>query len=74
MASSSSAWHVDAQLRDLEDRETLMQIRAGLDAAGARMRDGRRVTSYADTIRWLIQEVGKRLEKARTNPAIDRDH
>ncbi len=69
MSLTSSARHVDAQLRDQQDREVLMQMRSGLDAMGARTRDGRRVVSYADTIRWLIQEVGKRLEEA--NPETD---
>ncbi len=72
MSLTSSACHVDAQLRDQQDREALMQMRAGLDAMGARTRDGRRVVSYADTIRWLIQEVGKRLEEAKSqNPGTD---
>lgn len=64
MAETSSAWHVDAQLRDLADRETLMQIRSGLDQCGARTKDGRRVVSYADTIRWLIQEIQRQSSTA----------
>lgn len=57
------AYHVDCQLRDRHTRETFTRIWAGLDKAGARMKDGRRVTSYADAIRFLIEQVEKTVKE-----------
>lgn len=58
-SNPSSARHVDCQCQSMEQRRALMALRAGLDAAHARTANGRPVTSYADAIRWLLEEVAK---------------
>lgn len=55
-AGNYAAMHVNLNL-DKEQARTLKQLRAGLDQAGARLREGRRVQSSADTIRYLLENL-----------------
>lgn len=48
--------HVEAQL-DGPQAATLRRVLAGLDRDGARLANGRRVTSSADAVRWLLENI-----------------
>ena len=76
-AARITAWHVDVQLRDCDTRRAFMRLWAGLDRAGARLKDGRRVSSYADAVKWICERVeavdrGQRPEvyDAKHNPTF----
>jgi hypothetical protein len=68
-----SAWHVDVQLRDAATRRAFMRVWAGLDRAGARLKDGRRVISYADALRWLLEQV-EAIDRAERPETYDARH
>lgn len=46
--------HIDCQL-SAPQAETLGRLLCGLDQAGARLQSGRRVTTAADAVRWLLE-------------------
>ena len=46
--------HIDCQLSGAQ-AETLGRLLCGLDHAGARLHSGRRVTTAADAVRWLLE-------------------
>ena len=48
--------HIELRLKPPES-ELLKSLQTGLDAAGVRLRDGRRVASKADTVRWLLEQL-----------------
>lgn len=48
--------HLDFQLTTAQGRG-LRRIRDGLDHSGARLENGRRVQSYVEAIRWLLEKV-----------------
>lgn len=50
--------HVDIQLRP-HHHAVLKRLYFGLDAAGARLADGRRIASKPDAIRWLLELLEK---------------
>jgi len=49
--------HVDAQLSHQQGL-ALRRLHLGLDAAGARLANGRRVATPPDAVRWLLEQVG----------------
>lgn len=54
--------HVEVQFRLARDEdrrraETVAELSAALDRAGARLIEGRRVASNADVIRWLLDHL-----------------
>lgn len=49
--------HVEAQL-DGDQAAALKRAFVGLDEAGARLANGRRITSNADVIRYLLERIG----------------
>jgi len=51
--------HVDAQLSHQQGL-ALRRLHLGLDAAGAKLANDRRVASAADAVRWLLEQVGAR--------------
>jgi hypothetical protein len=54
-ADPRSAQHVDCQCQTMGQRRALMRLRAGLEATGARLDNGRRVLSNADAIRYVLE-------------------
>ena len=56
--------HINAQIKDAE-AITLQRIRLGLVDANAKMPDGRPVYSWAETVRWLLIELGNAMPKKR---------
>lgn len=48
--------HVEARLDPAQAR-VLRRLLDGLDQAGARLRNGRRVGSPADSVRWLLEQL-----------------
>lgn len=48
--------HLDVQLTTAQGRG-LRRLRDGLDHSGARLESGRRVQSYPETIRWLLEQI-----------------
>lgn len=51
--------HVEVQL-DERQATTLKRLLAGLDRAGRRLANQRRVQSHADALKWLLEELGAR--------------
>ena len=49
--------HVDAQLSHQQGL-ALRRLHLGLDAAGARLANGRRVATPPDAVRWMLEQVG----------------
>jgi len=49
--------HVDVQLRTARQRETMRRLFTGLDLAGTRTADGRRVTNNVQALLWLLEQV-----------------
>lgn len=52
--------HVQVQLTYLQSK-ALKRAWIGLDECGERLRNGRRVASNADVIRWLLEQVPEKL-------------
>jgi hypothetical protein len=50
--------HLDVRLTRRQG-DTIRRIQLGLDAAGARLANNRRVVTQADAIRWLLEEIGR---------------
>lgn len=48
--------HVEVQL-DHSQACTLRRLVEGLDASGARLANGKRVTAAADVVRWLLEQA-----------------
>ena len=53
--------HVDVQLTSRQ-ADALHHVLAGLDAAGARLDDGRRVFHKVDVVRWILEKVADELK------------
>ena len=53
------ATHVDVQFREPKTRAAFSALWAGLDRSGARLQDGRRIVTGADTIRWLFEQLAE---------------
>jgi hypothetical protein len=51
--------HVEVGGLNVPQRETLKRLFHGLDHAGARLANGKRVGSNADTIRWILEQIGQ---------------
>jgi len=49
--------HVEVQRLSLPQRTALRRLLIGLDAAGQRLADGRRVAKNADVVRWLLEKA-----------------
>lgn len=47
--------HVEARL-DAQQGHVLKALMIGLDQRGSRLANGRRVSSYADAVRWLLEQ------------------
>ncbi len=58
-----SVQHVDCQCQSFQQRRGLMSLRAGLDASSARLANGRRVTTYADAVRFVLEALGEPADK-----------
>lgn len=56
--SSYRPTHVEARL-DPPQAEALARLFQTLDEGGLRLKSGRRVTSSADAVRWLLEAVGE---------------
>jgi hypothetical protein len=52
--------HVDARLTSQLQCESLRRLVKGLRQAGEKLEDGKQVTSYADAVKWLLEQVGQR--------------
>ena len=55
--------HVDVQLRTAAQRGALRQVLSGLDHAGDRTADKRRVTNNAEAVRWLLEQIAEQIEE-----------
>jgi hypothetical protein len=49
--------HIDVPLQTVGQCVAVRRLFLGLDASGARLENGRRTTSHADAIRWLLEKV-----------------
>lgn len=56
VATRYSARHVDVQLDNVQ-AAALTQLLEALDHGGERLKSGRRVTSAADALRWLLEVI-----------------
>jgi len=62
--------HVDVQL-NREQAESMHRIFHGLDQAGARLQNGRRIATNADAFRWLLEEAaGNATERNTDDPKL----
>ncbi len=50
--------HCEARL-DRPQADTLRRVFNGLDATGARLRNGKRIASNADVVRWILERVAE---------------
>lgn len=56
--------HIDVQLRSVKLRETMQRIFRGLDLAGARTANARRVTKKTEAMCWLLEQVAAAVDKS----------
>ncbi len=49
--------HIEVQLRTLEQKRAMRRLFDGLNQAGARMKNGRRVQSYPDVVRYVLKRI-----------------
>jgi len=49
--------HVDVQLRNARQRATMRRVFTGLDLAGERTLDGKRVGNHAQAVLWLLEQI-----------------
>ena len=61
--------HVDAQLKDVRQRAALRRLRNALDASGARLANGKRCTTSADCVRWLLEQYAAAIDNAGDSTA-----
>ncbi|MGO8691644.1 MAG: hypothetical protein ACLQLG_18650 [Thermoguttaceae bacterium] len=54
-------FHIDGQLWTLARRQTMGRLRVGLELAGAKTDDGKPVNSEIQAIRWLLEDLARRL-------------
>jgi len=66
--SGYCARHVDVQLSGAQP-ETLRRIVDGLDASQARLKNGKRVTTPAEAVRWLIEQVEVQSDESEASEA-----
>jgi hypothetical protein len=53
--------HIEARL-ERQQAVVLRRIFVALDASGIRLRNGRRVITTADAVRWLLEQIPAELE------------
>jgi hypothetical protein len=58
---------VDIRLTNTQ-RESLSRAVSGLDRLGARLADGRRVTTGVDAIRWMLERIASEAPEAPDAP------
>ena len=56
--------HIDGRLDPLQ-ASGLRHLYNGLDAAGKRLRNGRRVLTSIDAVRWLLEELARKMPNDR---------
>jgi hypothetical protein len=50
--------HVEARFTSEMQREAMRRLTNGLRQAGEKLVDGKPVTSHADAVKWLLEQVG----------------
>ncbi len=54
--------HVEARFTSEIQRQAMRRLTNGLQQAGEKLADGKPVTSHADAVKWLLEQVGGHLQ------------